>query len=68
MVARGNSQKHGVDFDEVSLLIALFETIRLIVSMATQIGWKIYQMNVISVFFLMDSTREMYAYYNLLGM
>lgn len=68
MVARGNSQKHGVDFDEVSSLIALFETIRLIVSMATQIGWKIYQMNVISVFFLMDSTREMYAYYNLLGM
>ncbi|KAH9669584.1 hypothetical protein KPL70_021844 [Citrus sinensis] len=50
LVAKGYSQKAGIDYDEVFAPVALLETIRLIISLAAQNKWKIFQMDVKSAF------------------
>ena len=50
LVAKGYNQRHGIDYDEVFAPVARLETIRLIVSLVTQNGWKIHQMDVKSAF------------------
>ena len=50
LVAKGYSQKAGIDYEEVFAPVARMETIRLIVSMAAQQKWSIYQMDVKSAF------------------
>ena len=50
LVAKGYSQRAGIDFDEVFAPVARLETIRLIISLAAQNRWKIYQMDVKSAF------------------
>ncbi|KAH9650220.1 hypothetical protein KPL70_026283 [Citrus sinensis] len=46
LVAKGYSQKAGIDYDEVFAPIARLETIRLIISLAAQNKWRIFQMDV----------------------
>ena len=46
LVAKDYSQKAGIDYDEVFAPVARLETIRLIISLATQNNWKIHQMDV----------------------
>ena len=43
-------QKAGIDYNEVFAHVARLETIRLIVSLAAQNKWKIFQMDVKSAF------------------
>ena len=50
LVAKGYSQNVGIDYDEVFDLVARLETIRLIISLAAQNKWKIFQMDVKSAF------------------
>lgn len=50
LVAKGYSQRQGIDYDEVFAPVARLETIRLIISLAAQNKWKIYQMDVKSAF------------------
>ncbi|KZV28520.1 hypothetical protein F511_15600 [Dorcoceras hygrometricum] len=50
LVAKGYKQKHGVDYDEVFAPVARLETIRLLISLAAQYRWKIYQLDVKSAF------------------
>ena len=50
LVAKGYSQKAGIDYDEVFAPVARLETIRLIISLAAQNKWKIFQMDVKSAF------------------
>lgn len=50
LVAKGYSQKAGIDYDEVFAHVARLETIRLIISLAAQNKWKIFQMDVKSAF------------------
>ncbi|KAH9745480.1 hypothetical protein KPL70_004087 [Citrus sinensis] len=50
LVAKGYSQKAGLDYDEVFAPVARLETIRLIISLAAQNKWKIFQMDVKSAF------------------
>lgn len=50
LVAKGYSQKVGIDYDKVFAPIAQLETIRLIISLATQNKWKIHQIDVKSAF------------------
>ncbi|KAH9672047.1 hypothetical protein KPL70_017573 [Citrus sinensis] len=50
LVAKGYSQKVGIDYDGVFTLVARLETIRLIISLAAQNKWKIFQMDVKSAF------------------
>ncbi|KAH9726094.1 hypothetical protein KPL70_008130 [Citrus sinensis] len=46
LVAKGYSQKAAIDYDEVFAPVARLETIRLIISLAAQNKWKIFQMDV----------------------
>ena len=46
LIAKGYSKKTGIDYDEVFAPVALLATTRLIISLATQKKWKIFQMNV----------------------
>ncbi|GJV24620.1 reverse transcriptase [Tanacetum coccineum] len=46
LVAKGYRQKAGIDYDDIFAPVAGMETIRLLVSLAAQNHWKIYQMDV----------------------
>ena len=46
LVAKGYSQKAGIDYNEVFAHVARSETITLMISLATQNKWKMYQMDV----------------------
>ncbi|GJS40666.1 retrovirus-related pol polyprotein from transposon TNT 1-94 [Tanacetum coccineum] len=50
LVAKGYRQKVGIDYDEIFAPVARMETIILLVSLAAQNSWKIYQMDVKSAF------------------
>ena len=61
LVVKGYSQKHGIDYDEVFAPVARLETIRLIISLAAQNKWKIYQMDVKSAFLNGYLEEEVYV-------
>ncbi|KAG9454467.1 hypothetical protein H6P81_007371 [Aristolochia fimbriata] len=50
LVAKGYKQKFGVDYEEVFAPVARINTIRLLIALAAQNRWKIYQMDVKSAF------------------
>jgi hypothetical protein len=50
LVVKGYSQRPGIDYGEVFAPITLLETIRMVISLAAQNKWKIYQMDVKSAF------------------
>jgi hypothetical protein len=49
-VAKRLSQKEGVDYDETFTLVAKYTSIREVISIATEMGWKIHQMDVKTTF------------------
>ena len=49
-VARGFSQKEGVDYEETFSLVAKYYSIRLVLSIASEMGWSIHQMDVNTAF------------------
>nr|GEV17079.1 putative RNA-directed DNA polymerase [Tanacetum cinerariifolium] len=50
LVARGYGQEFGIDYMEVYAPVARMDTIRLMLALAAQNGWSIYQMDVKSAF------------------
>lgn len=50
LVAKGYKQKAGIDYEEVFAPVARMETIRLLISLAAQNKWSIFQMDVKSAF------------------
>ena len=48
-VARGFSQVEGVDYDETFAPVARYTSIRAVISIAAEMGWKIHQMDVKTV-------------------
>jgi Reverse transcriptase (RNA-dependent DNA polymerase) len=50
LVVKGYRQKADIDYDEVFAPVARMETIRLLISVAAQSEWSIYQMDVKSAF------------------
>ncbi|KAG8486045.1 hypothetical protein CXB51_019337 [Gossypium anomalum] len=46
LVVKGFSQKYGLDYMETFALVARLDTIRLLVAIAAQMGWKIHQLDV----------------------
>ena len=55
-VARGFSQVEGVDYDETFALVAIFSSIRVVISVIAEMGWKIHQMDVKTAFLNVFST------------
>ena len=46
LVAKSYKQREGIDYGEIFALVAWLETIRLMISLAAQHRWKIYQLDV----------------------
>ena len=49
-VARGFSQVDGIDYDETFAPVARYTSIMGLISIATEMGWKIHQMDVKTAF------------------
>jgi len=58
LVVKGYSQQYGVDYTEVFAPVARMETIRLVVALAAQRGWTIYQLDVKSAFLYGELNEE----------
>ncbi|CAL2276266.1 unnamed protein product [Prunus armeniaca] len=50
LVAKGYAQQYGVDYTEVFAPVARMDTIRMIIALAAQRGWTVYQLDVKSAF------------------
>lgn len=61
LVARGFSQRQGVDFDEVFAPVARMETVRLLLAFAAHHGWEVHHMDVKSAFLNGDLSEEVYV-------
>eukprot|EP00253_Pinus_taeda_P020572 PITA_20572 len=59
-VAKGYAQKEGIDYEETFTPIARYTSIRTVISLATQIGWEIHQMDV-KMAFLNEAPRACYS-------
>lgn len=60
MVAKGYSQQQGVDYTEIFAPVSRLDTIRMIVAVATQRGWTLYQLDVKSALLYGKLTEEIY--------
>jgi hypothetical protein len=49
-VARGFSQKEGIDYEETFVPVARYTSIRTIIALATKMKWKLHQMNIKTAF------------------
>nr|GEY72225.1 putative ribonuclease H-like domain-containing protein [Tanacetum cinerariifolium] len=61
LVAQGNTQKEGIDYDEVFAPVARIEAIRLFLAYASFIGFIVYQMDVKSAFLYGTIDEEVYV-------
>ena len=60
LVALGNKQEYGVDYDETFALVAKMTTIRTVLSIAASKGWSLHQMDVKNVFLHGDLAEDIY--------
>ena len=49
-MAKGYSQKEGIDYEETFTLVAIYSSIRTIISLAAEMDWHIHQMDVKTAF------------------
>eukprot|EP00253_Pinus_taeda_P009525 PITA_09525 len=60
LVARGFSQKEGIDYKKTFAPTAKMSTIRLVLALVAQFNWKVHQMDVKSAFLNGDLQEEVY--------
>ena len=58
--ARGFSQKEGVDYKETFALVAMYTSIRAMMSLVFVMGWRIHQMDVMIYFLNVIIEKEVY--------
>jgi hypothetical protein len=61
LVAQGYTQIEGIDFDETFAPVARLESIRILLSIACHLGFKLYQMDVKSAFLNGVLQKEVYV-------
>nr|GFB33129.1 copia protein [Tanacetum cinerariifolium] len=61
LVAQGNTQEEGIDYDEVFAPVARIEAIRLFLAYASFMGFTLYQMDVKSAFLYGTIDEEVYV-------
>ncbi|CAM8908234.1 unnamed protein product [Rhodiola kirilowii] len=61
LVVKGYRQKPGIDYFEVFAPVAIMDTIRMIIALATQNRWKKHQMDVKSAFLNKVLEEEVYV-------
>ena len=59
-MARGFSQKEGIDYDEIFASISRYTSIIIIISLAAVFGWKLHQMDVKTAFLNGEVEQEVY--------
>ena len=60
-VAREFSQKEGVDYDEMFALVARYTSIKMIIALASTMGWRLHQMDVKTAFLNGEIEEEVYV-------
>lgn len=60
LMARGFSQKYGLDYDETFNLVAKITTVLALITLATNNDWKLWQMDVKNAFLHGELDREIY--------
>ena len=60
-VARGFSQKEGIDYDDIFAPVARYTTIRSIIALAATQGWSLHQMDVKTAFLHGSIKEEVYV-------
>lgn len=61
LVAKGYIQRHGIDFDEVSVPVARIETVQFILSLAASRGWEVHHLDVKTAFLHGNLKEEVYV-------
>jgi hypothetical protein len=61
LVAKGYAQQYGIDYTEVYAPVARLDTIRLIIALAAQEGWSIFQLDVKSAFLHGELSEEVFV-------
>ena len=59
-VAKGFSQKEGIDYEETFVPVAKYSSIRTIMSLAIEMGWRVHQMDVKTAFLNRVIKEEVY--------
>jgi len=60
LVALGNKQEYGMDYEEIFALVAKMTTVRIIIAIAASQGWPIHQMDVKNAFLHGDLKEDIY--------
>ena len=61
LVVRGFVQQEGIDFDDAFAPVARMESVRVLLALAAQEGWKVHHMDVKSAFLNGDLKEEVYV-------
>jgi hypothetical protein len=59
-VAKGFSEKEGIDYDETFALVVRYTSIMAVISIAVEMGWKIHQLDVKTTFLNVIIEEEVY--------
>ena len=60
LVALGNREEYGVDYEETFSLVAKMTTVRTIIAIAASQGWPLHQMDVKNAFLHGDLKEDIY--------